>query len=230
MLQTLLLLAMTTLTVAQTAPVAVPISKEGHHHLVLENEYVRVYSVEVPPHSETLVHQHDLDYVFVTLGDSDVENIRVGEKPVSLQLKDGEVRFTKGGFAHKAVNNSDQPFRNVTIELKKERDSILPHGEGGGCWGLFCDFAVFTSRHTRCRQYSSAGSGTGVGIPTDGVRLLIAASGIREGKNSDAMREGDAKWIVGPLSIHGEVGKRWATVCEFARDGEDFLEKKNSPR
>lgn len=102
------------------APTAiVPISKEAHHHLVLENEYVRVYSVEVPPHSETLFHQHDLDYVFVTLGDSDVENVRVGEKPVRLQLKDGEVRFTRGGFAHKAVNNSDKPFRNVTVELKK---------------------------------------------------------------------------------------------------------------
>src|SRR5438270_3817840 len=102
-----------------TPPNIVPISKEGHHHLVLENEYVRVYSVEVAPHSETLYHQHDLDYIFVTLGDSDVDSVRVGEKPARLLLKDGEVRFTKGGFAHKAVNNSDKPFKNVTIELKK---------------------------------------------------------------------------------------------------------------
>src|SRR5947199_10673202 len=98
---------------AQTAPTIVPISKEGHHHLVLENEYVRVYSVEVAPHSETLYHQHDLDYIFVTLGDSDVDSVRVGEQPAHLLLKDGEVRFTKGGFAHKAVNNSEKPFRNV---------------------------------------------------------------------------------------------------------------------
>ena len=103
---------------AQTTPSVVPISKEGHHHLVLDNDYVRVYSVEVAPHSETLYHQHDLDYIFVTLGDSDVDSVRVGEAPVHLLLKDGEVRFTKGGFAHKAVNNSDKPFKNVTIELK----------------------------------------------------------------------------------------------------------------
>src|SRR5205085_9110204 len=104
---------------AQTTspPAIVPISQEQHHHLVLENEYVRVYSVEVPPHGETLYHQHDLDYVFVTLGDSGVENVRVGEKPARLKLKDGEVRFTKGGFAHKAVNNSDKPFKNVTVEI-----------------------------------------------------------------------------------------------------------------
>src|SRR5436305_9881743 len=106
-------------------PAVVPISKEVHHHLVLENEYVRVYSVEVAPHSETLYHQHDLDYIFVTLGDSDVDSVRVGEKPAHLALKDGEVRFTKGRFAHKAVNNSDKPFRNVTIELKKHFDADM---------------------------------------------------------------------------------------------------------
>jgi hypothetical protein len=98
---------------------AVPITKEPSHHLVFENEYVRVFKVEVAPHAETLYHKHDVDYVFVTLGDSDVESVRVGEKPVRLQLKDGETRFTKGGFAHKAVNNSDKPFVNVTVELKK---------------------------------------------------------------------------------------------------------------
>jgi len=57
--------------------------------------------------------------VFVTLGDSVVESERVGEKPMKLELKDGETRFTKGGFAHKAVNLSDKPFVNVTVELKR---------------------------------------------------------------------------------------------------------------
>jgi quercetin dioxygenase-like cupin family protein len=105
--------------IQKSAPAVVPITKEPAHHLVLENDYVRVFKVEVAPHSETKFHQHDLDYVFVTLGDSDVESVRVGETPVRLQLKDGETRFTKGGFAHKAVNNSDKPFVNVTVELKK---------------------------------------------------------------------------------------------------------------
>jgi hypothetical protein len=104
---------------AQSAPGVVPIKKEPSHHLVFENEYVRVFKVEVAPHAETLYHKHDVDYVFVTLGDSDVESVRVGEQPVRLQLKDGETRFTKGGFAHKAVNKSDKPFVNVTVELTK---------------------------------------------------------------------------------------------------------------
>jgi beta-alanine degradation protein BauB len=121
----LAVIALATSLAAQTMPTVVPISKEEHHHLVLDNEYVRVYSVEVAPHSETLYHQHDVDYVFVTLSDSDVDSVRVGEQPAHLLLKDGEVRFTKGGFAHKAVNNSDKPFRNVTIELKRPQDAAL---------------------------------------------------------------------------------------------------------
>jgi beta-alanine degradation protein BauB len=104
---------------SEVKPEIVPITQEHHHHLVFENEYVRVFHVEVAPHSETKFHQHDLDYVFVTLGDSVVENDRVGEKPAKLELKDGQTIFVKGGFAHKAVNLSDKPFVNVTVELKK---------------------------------------------------------------------------------------------------------------
>jgi hypothetical protein len=90
---------------------------EPHHHLKIENEYVRAYYVEVPPHEDTLLHQHDHDYLFVTLGDTEVINAVLGKPEVKLSLKDGEVRFTRGGFAHVARNLSDKPFRNVTIEL-----------------------------------------------------------------------------------------------------------------
>jgi hypothetical protein len=96
---------------------------EPHHHLKIENEYVRVYYVEVPPHGQTQLHQHDHDYIYVSLGRSDVVNA-VRDKPeVHLVLKDGETHFTRGGFAHVARNLAGTPFRNVTIELLK------PQGE-----------------------------------------------------------------------------------------------------
>ncbi|HXY26216.1 MAG TPA: hypothetical protein VEI73_16310 [Candidatus Acidoferrum sp.] len=116
-----LLLAVSLRAQAQ-APQPVPLAQGGqpgepHHHLKIENEYVRAYYVEVPPHESTQLHQHDHDYLFVTLGDSDVINA-VRDKPeVHLVLKDGEVHFMRGGFAHVARNLADTPFRNVTIEL-----------------------------------------------------------------------------------------------------------------
>ncbi len=111
------------------APTPVPLARgntpgEPHHHLKIENSYVRAYYVEVPPHDATQLHQHDHDYIFVTLGDSDVTNAVLGKPEVHLQLKDGEVRFTRGGFAHVARNNSDAPFRNVTIEFLHPQSNL----------------------------------------------------------------------------------------------------------
>jgi len=102
----------------------VEITSEPRHHLVFENEYVRVFDVTVAPRDTTLVHRHNHDYLFVTLGDSDVTSARPGEKPVVLQLKDGEVRFTPGNFAHAAINNTDRPFHNTTIELLKPSTNV----------------------------------------------------------------------------------------------------------
>jgi quercetin dioxygenase-like cupin family protein len=92
---------------------------EPHHHLKIENEYVRVYYVEVPPHENTQLHQHDHDYIYVSLGPSDVVNAILNKPEIHLQLKDGETHFTCGGFAHVARNLANTPFRNITIELLK---------------------------------------------------------------------------------------------------------------
>ena len=102
---------------AQTAPQAVDVSAEPHHHLALENRYVRVFRVEVPPNTATGLHRHSNDYVFVTLGASQVSNEVEGKAPVKLQLADGEARYTEGGFAHVARNLASTPFRNVTVEI-----------------------------------------------------------------------------------------------------------------
>jgi quercetin dioxygenase-like cupin family protein len=105
------------LALAQPPASEVAIDAEPHHHLVLENAQVRVFQVEVAPHTATLMHRHGRDYVFVNLGAAEIENDVAGKPPVSLKLQDGETRFTPGGFAHLAKNLADNPFRNVTIEL-----------------------------------------------------------------------------------------------------------------
>lgn len=110
-------LAALCLASAQTAPQAVDVSAEPHHHLVLENEYVRAFRVEVPPNGATGLHHHANDYVFVVLGASQVSNEVEGKPPVRLQLADGEAGYSEGGFAHVARNLASTPFRNVTVEI-----------------------------------------------------------------------------------------------------------------
>jgi hypothetical protein len=110
---------LTTILSAQTTP-EVEITREAHHHLVLENELVRVFQVEVAAHEATLLHRHRHDYVWVTIGDADISNEVEGKPPAEVKLKDGETRFTAGGFAHVARNLAATPFRNVTIELLQD--------------------------------------------------------------------------------------------------------------
>src|SRR5579872_1704695 len=102
------------------APSVVPVVDEPSHHLIFENEYVRVFYVEIAPHTETQYHRHDRDYIFVALGDSSVDSVREGEKLTHLDLKYGDIRFSKGGFVHKAVNPGSKPFKVYAVELKND--------------------------------------------------------------------------------------------------------------
>src|SRR5437016_6091459 len=102
----------------------VEITAEPNHHQVLANSYVRVFDVSAPPKASTLIHWHRYDYAFVTLGDADLINARVGQQPTPLVLKDGDVRFTPGGFAHFITNKSDSVFRNITIELLRSSTNV----------------------------------------------------------------------------------------------------------
>ena len=112
-----LLLLLTGLLVSQSE---VEITAEPHHHFVLSNRHIRVFNVEVPSHSETLMHWHRHDYIFVTLGDADLTNEVSGKPSAELKLTDGETRFSPGPFSHRIQVLSDKPFRNVTIELLQD--------------------------------------------------------------------------------------------------------------
>lgn len=101
-----------------TAPTGpVPISEEPHHRLVLQNDFTRVYNVMVPALDTTLLHQHDVPYIYVTLGAADIINAIVGKPELHQTLQDGETHYSGGHFAHVARTDSGTPFRNVTIEL-----------------------------------------------------------------------------------------------------------------
>jgi quercetin dioxygenase-like cupin family protein len=110
------------LALAQTAP-EVAITAEPHHHLVLQNQYVRVFKVEVPPHEATLMHYHSHDYIYVTLGATEISNEVKGKPPATVKLQDGEVRFTAGNFAHIARDLASTPFRNITIEFMQDQQA-----------------------------------------------------------------------------------------------------------
>ena len=122
MRRAILLLFLTTLLTAQAE---VEITAEPHHHQIFANDQVRVFNVDVAAHTDTLMHWHRHDYIYVTLGDSEVVNAVQGKAPVTVTLRDGQTDLLHAPYAHVAHNQSDKPFRNVTIELLQ--DEALRH-------------------------------------------------------------------------------------------------------
>ena len=194
---------------AQTAS-EVEITAEPGHHLALENQYVRVFKVEVAPHASTLMHRHRHDYVFVTLGPSQVENDVAGKPPVALRLQDGETWFVPGGFAHIAKNLSDQPFRNITIELlqdEKSRQSPPPkwdeerglHILNGGTQDI-----LFVKDGARASELQLQPGGVLPKHHHTGPHLVVAVTDLNlrsdvEGKGASnvQLKAGDIAWVKG---------------------------------
>jgi hypothetical protein len=109
---------------ASTAQAAsVPISEEHHHHLVLANDFIQAYEVEVPQHDATLLHRHDQDYIYIVFGEADITNAVEGKPEIKAHLVDTTVNFAKGPFAHVARVDGNNIFRNITVQL------LQPQGE-----------------------------------------------------------------------------------------------------
>jgi quercetin dioxygenase-like cupin family protein len=201
----------TALLSAQSAEVE--ITAEPSHHLVLQNPFVRVFKVEVAPHATTLMHRHRHDYVFVTLGASEVENDVQGKPPATLKLKDGDTYFLPGDFAHIAKNLSDRPFRNVTIEFmqdEKAHKSPPPkwdeergmHILEGGTQDI-----LFVKDGVRASEIMLQ---PGAMLPNHhhaGPHLLVAVSNLEirsdvagQGPMLGYFKSGDVKWLPGGYS------------------------------
>jgi quercetin dioxygenase-like cupin family protein len=188
----------------------VELTAEPHHHLALENAYVRVFQIEVAPHDATLMHTHHHDYVYVTLGPSQVENDVKGKPPVTLKLQDGEARFVAGNFDHLARNLADTPFRNVTIEfLQDEAARKTPppawdedrglHVFTGGTQDI-----IFVQDGVRVSETELQPGATLPSHHHSGPHLLIAVTDLQvrsdvvgQGPMPGNFKSGDAKWLLG---------------------------------
>jgi hypothetical protein len=93
-------------------------ASEPHHHLLMENESVRVFAVTVPPNQQAYA-AHTHNFLAVTLQDSDIVLWREGQSPVQhFQAPLGEVRFFLGDVPRGIRNDSSAEYRNVTVEFK----------------------------------------------------------------------------------------------------------------
>jgi quercetin dioxygenase-like cupin family protein len=124
-----LALFLTASSQAQTSEVE--ITAEPSHHMVLQNDFVRVFHMEIPPHAATLLHRHRHDYFIISLADSNVSNEIPGKPAQKGVMKAGQTSFAEGGFAHVVRNLANTPFPNVDIEVLHPKTSYKWDEERG---------------------------------------------------------------------------------------------------
>jgi hypothetical protein len=197
---------------------AVPVSAEPHHVLVLRNEYVHVYNVTVPPLDATMLHQHDLPYIYLTLGTGDVINAVAGKPEVHLTFEDGATRYSLGGFAHIARTDAGILFHNITVELAHPQES--PHNLGdkgsdrplGSCPQNSADtrqygqipfeqvVPCFESSESRMEQVKVEGGKDFAQASPETAALLVAMSNANldvslGGQHAAFLHVGDVLWL-----------------------------------
>jgi hypothetical protein len=198
----------------------------SYHKGFFEYGCVQVFGVEIAPHASTSLHRHRHDYVFVTLGDANALDEVPGRTPVNLKLKDGDTRFAPGNLSHVVTNLSDQPYRNVTIELLQDgktgqtsaRSSSTDKGSeqtfrGGRVKTLFVRDGV---------KVSEINLDPGATVPShnyEGRHLVVAISDLDLRSDIDGMksmqlklRSGDANWLPGGYTNIGKQAARFVIL------------------
>jgi quercetin dioxygenase-like cupin family protein len=214
---------------ALAQPAAVDITAEPHHHVVLQNQYVRVFKVELAPRDQIQMHRHDHDYVFVTVGATEIENDVAGKPPATLKLQDVDTRFLPGGFSHVVKNLANTPFRNVTVEfLQDEKARKTPSAKWGEERGVDIleggtQDILFVKDGVRVTDVQLQ---PGASIPKHrhaGPHLVVSLSDYElrsdvVGKSSKTMQQktGDVSWVPGgythTLTNSGKQSARFITL------------------
>ena len=95
----------------------VPIDEEPRHHLVIANDFVRAFAVEIAPHDRTLCHHHEHEYLMYAAGDAQIVSAPREGEPKTRTYHDGDCELSPPGLVHVVENLMDASFRNLLVEF-----------------------------------------------------------------------------------------------------------------
>jgi quercetin dioxygenase-like cupin family protein len=107
------------LLLVQTAQTAVPVGNEPRHHVVFQNDYVRVIDAVVPAGDVTLFHTHSIDNVPVAISGGRMKTEVLGGKVTESDVKTGGVWFAPASYTHRISNIGQTTLRFIDAEILK---------------------------------------------------------------------------------------------------------------
>ena len=87
---------------------------------VVENDQVKVLSVDVAPHQKTRLHDHKVNRVMIYLDAGKMTLTDANGKVDTLNFKAGEALWSPATGLHTGLNVSGHPVRVVEVELKSK--------------------------------------------------------------------------------------------------------------
>lgn len=100
--------------IACAAEQVLPTRLEPHHHVRLENQYIRVLQILLDPGDATLWHEHNLDFAGVTISGAELRNeTRGGGQAALIQAKAGVIswfNYEGRSYVHRILDVGSAPF------------------------------------------------------------------------------------------------------------------------
>jgi hypothetical protein len=92
--------------------------------LLVDNERVRIWEMDLAPGARSATHRHDLDYVLVQ-----IDGDRIAGQPepdsggpyrdyIEAEVVAGKTRYIRRGGIETAINVGQRRYREILIELK----------------------------------------------------------------------------------------------------------------
>jgi hypothetical protein len=230
---------------APEAQHAVPLANEPHYRLIFENSYARVFRVSLPAHdaTPTLLHQHDLPYVYVPLGPADFVDAVAGKAEVHVVMTDGQVAYSQGGFGHIIRTDVGSPLESVIIELLRPQGGpqntcaeIVPGPPAYHCSGTPAGsrkdssyMPLFKTDETDVSLQWLGPDTAQVGFTPRLGTLCVILSGsniqrVVKGKSEEALSAGSVLWLLAESNTNFSnlSGKPWSYLLLSFSGTEPF--------
>lgn len=108
----------------------VPVRDEPHHKVTLENEYVRLIDVDLPPGDTTLYHLHTAPSVVVRLSHATIVSQKRGEAATPprdvVPGETGYDAYDEKALIHRVINQGASGFHVLDIELPRAHPGAGP--------------------------------------------------------------------------------------------------------
>jgi hypothetical protein len=107
----------------------VPVREEPRHKVALQNDYVRLLDVRVPPGDTSLFHVHQIPSFFIPLSTTIIGSQVKGQSPRESRFPIDSTwynAFENGPLIHRVWNDDTSVLHVIDLELLAANNSALP--------------------------------------------------------------------------------------------------------